>query len=164
MDYETVLKFYGLILKEEGSSSCRRTSERMARSGIVNPVTGRPYSRQAIRVLLSKYPEGRQLIDSNIANHIDLDPIIVETRLGVIAWMLQHGLAHAKVVKPSEATVESVNGRNVYGDLPMSLGMSAKSIFVVGTNGKPVLDPYISVDELNKCHAHFIELHAKRIV
>jgi hypothetical protein len=164
MDYETVIKYFRLVLEEEGSSSCRRVSERMARSGIVNPSTGRPYSRQAIRVLLSKHPEGRQLIDSNIANHYERDPIIVETRQGVIAWMLQHGLAHAKVLKPSEATVDSVAGRNVYGDLPMSLGMMAKSIFVVGIDGKPILDPNISADELNKRNAHFIELHAKRIV
>jgi hypothetical protein len=159
MDYETVLKFYRLVLKEEGSSSCARTAKRMARSGIVNPDTGRPYSRQAIRVLLSKYPEGRQLIDANV----ERDPVIVEDRQGVIAWMLQHGLAHAKVIRPSEAIVESVVDRNVYGDLPISLSMSVKSVFVVGINGKPVLDPHISVDELNKSNAHFIELHARRV-
>ena len=119
--------------------SLRAVKIETARMGYINPVTERPYSRQWIRVLMSETPEGRaRLTSSPHSRKMTLksrSPVIVEDNQKILAWYREHGFVGYQIIPPDKVTVTSVEHRNVYGDLPVSIARYARSIWLPQIEG-----------------------------
>lgn len=148
MDFQTVYNAYVDLLNREGRATC----ERVARSLGNNPATGAPYTRQSIRTSLSQRPEGRALIEGKYIP--ERQPIIVETRPSVLAWLQNNGFDKFQVVAPEEVTVDLIRNRYVYGELPISLALHARSIWLPAIGQHPIItddlpdDPQVHLLEI----------------
>lgn len=112
-------------------AAVKRESERL---GYINPKTGNPYSRQWIRVLMSETPEGRIRLgrpaNSSALKSERRTPLIVEDRKEYLNWYIQHGFVGYTIVPPHKVDKDMVKGRYIYGDIPVSLAVHARSVFL----------------------------------
>ena len=128
--------------------SLRAVREESGRLGYLNPDTGRPYSRQWIRVLLSETPEGRIRLgrpaNSSALKKVRRQPLIVEDRKQYLNWYIQHGFVGYTIVPPNKVDADIVRDRYVYGDIPLSLAVFAQSVFLpeLREDGSCVLTEY----------------------
>jgi len=109
--------------------SLRAVKEESGRLGYINPATNKAYSRQWIRVLLSKNVEGRRRLGRK--PHKNRVPVIVEDRPQVLEWYRQHGFMGYRIIPSIKVTVGDVEQRIVYGDVPLSIAHHAGSIYLV---------------------------------
>ena len=99
-----------------------------------NMRTGKQYSREAIRQVLKKFPEGRTILSEIITRKYivrpskDRPPIIILEDADLFS-----GLAF-EIVSREDVTPQLIIGRDVYGDLPVSLARFANAIYFGGEN------------------------------
>ena len=128
--------------------SLRAVKEESGRLGYLNPDTGRSYSRQWIRVLMSETPEGRVKLgrpaNSSALKKVHRQPLIVEDRKQYLNWYIEHGFVGYTIVSPDKVTVDLVDDRYVYGDIPVSCAVHARSVFLpdLRKDGSCVLTEY----------------------
>ncbi len=98
-----------------------------------NPKTGKTFSREAIRLALKKFPEGRAIFSDVVRRKYvlsskdkDRPPIIVLENAD------QFSTLDFEIVALKDITPQLVTGRDVYGDLPVSMASYAKSVYYIG--------------------------------
>lgn len=158
LKYQEIYDIYKSLELTYGVGSCGGVSKALADKGIINKATGKPYSRQAIRLILSKTIEGRQLLEGHQGRQI-APPIIVEKRDGIRAWLSSVGVGLKFISNP---TKDDVIGRYVYGNLPFDLAVYARSIWLPVIRGQPVMED-MSVEELIKNEVKLGEFKIKPI-
>jgi len=160
LKYQDVYEEYVKQVKERGGSSCEAVALALKERGIYNVDTGRPYTRQAVRVMLSKTPEGRVLLDApEKREHKQKPSLIVDGRKGIVEWLRRKGLEYEQVSSPTPVQVE---GRYVYGNLPLTVAVSARSVWLVCVQGDPVVVD-AGVEQLNQAGAELREFKIRRI-
>lgn len=161
MSFEKVFDAYHQVLREEGKVTYVAIGRYLAKRGIANPLTGKPYSKQAVRMQLMKQPEGQALRNRKIRKP-EQQPIIVDDRPGVIDWLRKHGFGNVRVYKPSEVTIDLVKGRVVYGNPPFSASVTSRCVYTVGVDEYPVMGD-MSCRELESKGAHLIPFTCHRV-
>ena len=126
---EIVLRVWNKLPKP----SLQAVKEETGRLGYINPATGKPYSRQWVRVLMSETPEGRQKLgrptnSSSLRERVL--PVIVEDRPEYLNWYINNGFVGYPIIAPNKVTVTSIDHRYVYGDLSVSLARHARSVWI----------------------------------
>jgi hypothetical protein len=58
-------------------------------------------------------------------------PVIVEDRPAVLTWYREHGFLGYPIVSPDKVTLKDIEGKYVYGDLPVSLARHARSVWII---------------------------------
>jgi len=137
LDSKVVMKFWN-SLDDPSLAAVRQIS---AAHGYLNPNTGRPYSRQWIRILMSETAEGRIKLGGREKNASSCagEPVIVEDRKEYLNWYVQHGFVGYQVIPPNKVTVPLIEDRYVYGDLPVSMARYARSVWLPELDGDECL-------------------------
>lgn len=158
LSYQKVFDTFQRLVKDYGRGSCGGVSRFLAQEGIINKNTNRPYSRQAIRVIMSKTPEGRQLMEHGFLCNIK-PPVIVDQRVGFRKWLKSRGLECNYNSMPKVGDIED---RYVYGNLPMELAVHARSVWLPVINDEPVVAD-ITAEEFDSHKVELGEYKVKRI-
>jgi len=158
LSHQLVYDAYCQLVNSYGKGSCGGVQKALAEQGIINKDTGRPYSRQAIRVVMSRTPEGRILMEKGVERKL-APPIVVDKREGVRAWLEKRGVGFKFISDPKVADIE---GRYVYGNLPFELAVHARSIWLPVLDNEPVVAD-VSVEELDSHKVELGEYKIKRI-
>jgi len=108
-------------------------------------------------------PEGRAVLTRTSGSpRYAREVLIIEDREGVLEWYRRKGFVGHKVLKPSDVTVPlQVEGKYIYGDIPLSLAVHARRVFLIYVDGVPLRDKHISADELEKRGAVLWETKTK---
>lgn len=62
LDPEQIVEVWNLIVAEQGKSSLGKVARYLANHGVLSQATRRPYSRQALYLVLLKSPEGASIM------------------------------------------------------------------------------------------------------
>lgn len=156
LTHDVILQAWNKVEKP----SLGKVSRYLAEQGYINATTNKPYSRQWIRVKLSERPEGRAKMGKGWKSPT---PLIVEDRQGVLDWYREHGMLGVERIAVHQVTVPLITRKYVYGDLPVSLALRAKSIWLlVDADGIPITDT-LPLFELEKKGATLREYKVVRI-
>ena len=124
------------LWKSLDKPSLQRVKNLSGDKGYINPMTNKSYSRQWMRVLMSETPEGRMALgrppssERIIALQSQRIPLIVEDNTAILNWYIENGFTAYETISSDKVTLEKVENRYVYGDIPVSLAIYARSVFL----------------------------------
>ena len=131
LDNKTVMRYWNKLDRP----SLQAVRDATGKAGWINPASGNPYSRQWIRVLMSETPAGRAALgrptsSASLRVSTRRPPLIVSDDTKILEWYRDNGMIGIEVISPDKVTVPDVHNRYVYGDLPLTLALEARSVYM----------------------------------
>ncbi len=157
---ELVKQMWMEIESKGNRPSLEKVALELYNRGYYNVGKRKPFSRQWIKIRLSEDPAMRAKLQAKYTR--ENRSVIISDNAGLISWLKNKGMVDVPVVPPSQATVSLVKRAWVYGDVPLSLVLHARSVFLVCVDKEPVTRP-VSEKWLNDNNAKLREYKLYRV-